>query len=44
VDSGSGNVVTSTITADSAKHLALSVGKEVSVVIEASDVMIATDD
>jgi len=43
VDVG-GNVVTSTITADSADRLALAPGKDVMVVIKASDVMLATDD
>ena len=44
VDIGGGNLVTSTITADSAERLGLAPGKAVSVVIKASDVMIATDD
>jgi len=44
VDVGGGNVVTSTITADSADRLALAPGKDVMVVIKASDVMLATDD
>jgi molybdopterin-binding protein len=44
VDIGGGNVVTSTITADSAERLALEPGKAVSVIIKASDVMIGTDD
>jgi molybdopterin-binding protein len=44
VDIGGGNIVTSTITVDSAERLALAVGKEVSVVIKASDVMIGTAD
>jgi molybdopterin-binding protein len=44
VDVGGGNVVTSTITADSADRLALASGKDVMVVIKASDVMLATDD
>ncbi|MGA7979370.1 MAG: TOBE domain-containing protein [Chromatiaceae bacterium] len=44
VDVGGGNVVTATITVDSAERLALAAGKEVSVVIKASDVMIATDE
>ena len=44
VDIGGGNLVTSTITADSAARLGLAPGKAVSVVIKASDVMIATDD
>ena len=44
VDIGNGTVITSTITVDSAERLALAVGKEVSVIIKASNVMIATDD
>ena len=44
VDVGGGNIVTSTITADSADRLALATGKDVMVVIKASDVMLATDD
>lgn len=43
VDVGGGNVVTSTITADSADRLALAPGKDVMVVIKASDVMLAVD-
>lgn len=43
VDIGGGNIVTSTITADSASRLQLEVGKEVAVVIKASDVMVAVD-
>jgi molybdopterin-binding protein len=44
VDIGGGNVVTATITVDSAERLALAAGKEVSVVIKASDVMVAADE
>ncbi len=44
VDIGGGNVVTSTITTDSANRLGLQNGKAVTVVIKASDVMLATDD
>jgi molybdopterin-binding protein len=44
VDIGGGNVVTATITVDSAERLALAAGKEVSVVIKASSVRIATDE
>jgi molybdopterin-binding protein len=44
VDIGGGNIVTSTITADSAEGLVLAPGKEVSVIIKASDVMVSTDD
>lgn len=43
VDVGGGNMVTATITADSAERLALALGKEVMVVIKASDVMLAVD-
>ncbi|MFZ0791145.1 MAG: TOBE domain-containing protein [Chromatiaceae bacterium] len=44
VDIGGGNVVTSTITADSANRLGLETGKSVTVVIKASDVILAVDD
>ena len=44
VDIGGGNLVTSTITKDSAERLGLSVGKDVAIVIKASDVMLAVDD
>jgi molybdate transport system regulatory protein len=44
VDVGAGNTVTATITADSAERLALAQGKDVMVVIKASDVMLAVDD
>jgi molybdopterin-binding protein len=44
VDIGGGNVVTSTITADSANRLGLVPGKDVAVVIKASDVMVAVED
>ncbi len=43
VDIGGGHVVTSTITADSAKELGLAAGKEVSVVIKSSSVMLAVE-
>ena len=43
VDIGGGNVVTATITADSAERLALAPGKDVAVVIKARDVMLAVD-
>jgi len=43
VDIGGGNIVTATITADSAERLALAPGKDVAVVIKASDVMLAVD-
>lgn len=44
VDIGGGNVVTSTITADSANRLGLQPGKAVMVVVKASDVILAVDD
>jgi len=40
VDIGGGNIVTSVITVASAERLGLSVGKDVSVIVKASDVMI----
>lgn len=40
VDIGGGNVITSTITVDSADDLGLAAGKEVSVVIKASEVIL----
>ncbi|MFO1154484.1 MAG: TOBE domain-containing protein [Rhodospirillales bacterium] len=43
IDIGGGNVVTSTITAESAQDLGLAVGKEVSVVIKSSSVMLAVE-
>jgi molybdopterin-binding protein len=43
VDIGGGNLVTATITADSANRLQLEVDKEVAVIIKASDVMIGVD-
>lgn len=44
VDIGGGNEVASTITADSAERLGLAPGKDVMVVIKASDVMIGVED
>lgn len=44
IDIGGGNTVTSTITADSANRLGLEVGKPVTVVVKASDVIIAVED
>ncbi|MGE0844807.1 MAG: molybdopterin-binding protein [Flavobacteriaceae bacterium] len=44
VDVGNGNVITSTITVGSAKRLGLAEGKEVSVIIKASEVIIGVDD
>jgi len=43
VDIGGGNVITSMITTDAANDLGVAVGKEVHVVIKASEVMLATD-
>ncbi len=44
VDIGGGNLVTSTITTDSANRLGLETGKAVTVVVKASDVIVAVDD
>lgn len=44
VDIGGGNVITSTITADSADRLGLEQGREAIVLIKASDVMLAVED
>jgi molybdopterin-binding protein len=44
VDIGGGNLVTSTITADSANRLGLEAGKAVIVVVKASDVILAVDE
>lgn len=44
VDIGGGNLVTSTITADSANRLGLEAGKAVTVVVKASDVILGVDD
>ena len=44
VDIGGGNIVTSTITVDSANRLGLENGKAVTVVIKASDVIVAVED
>ena len=44
VDIGGGNVVTSTITSDSANRLGRENGTTVNVVIKASDVMLAVDE
>jgi len=43
VDIGNGNVVTSSITNDAVEELGLKVGGSATVVIKASDVMIAVD-
>ncbi|MAN80803.1 MAG: hypothetical protein CMM77_15095 [Rhodospirillaceae bacterium] len=42
VDIGGGNTIVSSITLDSAKNLGLAAGKEVTVIIKASDVMLGT--
>ena len=44
VDIGSGNVITSTITVEAVDDLGLSEGSDVSVVIKASEVLLATGD
>jgi molybdopterin-binding protein len=41
VDIGGGNQITSVVTADAVEELGLDVGKEASVIIKASDVMLA---
>lgn len=43
VDIGGGNIITSMITTDAAADLGVAVGKEIHVVIKASEVMLATD-
>lgn len=43
IDIGDGKTVVSSITRDSAERLGVVVGKEVTAVIKASDVMIAVD-
>ena len=43
VDVGGGNVVTSMITTDAAQDLGVEVGKEIYVVIKASEVILAVD-
>lgn len=42
VDVGGGNVITSTVTVEAVDELGLKDGSEVTVVIKASDVMLAT--
>lgn len=42
VDIGGGNVITSTITVDAADDLGLAEGKDVSVIIKASEVILGT--
>lgn len=43
IDIGGGNHVVSSITMDSAKNLGIAVGKNVTAIIKASDVMIGVD-
>lgn len=43
VDIGGGNQLTSTITVDAADDLGLAVGKSVTLIIKASDVIVAVD-
>lgn len=43
VDVGGGTIITSTITAESASDLGLAAGKQVSVIIKSSSVMLAVD-
>jgi molybdopterin-binding protein len=44
VDIGGGNVMTSTITVNSAERLGLAPGTDVSVIIKASEVILGVDD
>ncbi|MCT8972001.1 MULTISPECIES: TOBE domain-containing protein [Microbaculum] len=44
VDIGGGNVITSTVTVEAVDDLALSEGSDVTVVIKASEVLLATGD
>ena len=44
VEIGGGDVVTSTVTADSAQRLGLTVGKDVLVIVKASDVILGVAD
>jgi len=44
VDVGNGNIITSTITVGSANRLGLAEGKDVSVIIKASEVILGVDD
>ncbi|HRY07067.1 MAG TPA: TOBE domain-containing protein [Hyphomicrobiaceae bacterium] len=43
IDIGGGNVITSTVTVDAVEELGLAVGKKVSAVIKASEVILAVD-
>lgn len=44
VDVGNGNVITSTITVNSVERLGLSEGKDVAVIIKASEVILGVED
>ena len=44
VDVGNGNIITSTITVGSVERLALAEGKDVSVIIKASEVILGVED
>ena len=44
VDVGNGNVITSTITVASVERLALAAGKDVQVIIKASEVILGVED
>lgn len=44
VDVGNGNVITSTITVASVERLGLAVGKDVQVIIKASEVILGVED
>ena len=43
VDVGGGNLITSSITLEAAEELGVAEGKQINVVVKASDVMLATD-
>jgi molybdopterin-binding protein len=43
IDIGGGNVITSTVTVDAVEDLGLSVGKKVSAVIKASEVILGVE-
>jgi molybdopterin-binding protein len=43
IDIGGGNVITSTVTVDAVEELGLEVGKPVTAVIKASEVVLAVD-
>jgi molybdopterin-binding protein len=44
VDVGNGNIITSTITVGSVERLALAEGKDVAVIIKASEVILGVED